>query len=227
MTIHSKDVANAGRSSISVMPASAHYAGFYRRAGKRVFDIAFVLLTAPFVVPLILLFSVLLICQGVTPFYWQERVGRNGKTFHLLKLRTMVNDAEAVLEKHLATNPEAREEWERNQKLRDDPRIIKAGAFLRKSSMDELPQFWNVLVGEMSLIGPRPMMVNQKKLYPSKIYYAMRPGISGLWQVSRRNQSSFAERAYHDTEYWKTMSFGTDLSVLFQTVFVVLRGTGC
>lgn len=209
------------------MSASAHCSGYYRRTGKRFFDIAFVLLTAPFVVPLTLFFSVLLICQGVTPFYWQERVGLNGKTFHLLKLRTMVHDAEVVLERHLASNPEAREEWERNQKLRDDPRIIKAGMFLRKSSMDELPQFWNVLVGEMSMVGPRPMMVNQKSLYPSKIYYAMRPGVSGLWQVSRRNQSSFAERAHHDTEYWKNMSFGTDLSVLFQTIFVVLRGTGC
>ena len=105
-----------------------------------------------------------LTCQGVTPFYRQERVGKNGKVFKLLKLRTMVHDAETVLKEHLATNPEAREEWNRNQKLRNDPRIIKFGSFLRKSSMDELPQFWNVLVGEMSMIGPRPMMVNQQEI---------------------------------------------------------------
>ncbi len=229
MTSHSKEVANAGvgYSKIPAMPTSAHYPGFYKSMGKRILDIVFVLVSAPIAVPLVLIFATLLACQGATPFYRQQRVGKNGKIFNLLKLRTMVNDAEAVLEKHLADNPEAREEWNRNQKLRNDPRVIKLGSFLRKSSMDELPQFWNVLVGEMSMIGPRPMMVNQQKLYPSKLYYAMRPGISGLWQVSRRNNSSFAERAHHDIEYWKNMSFGTDLSILTRTIFVVLRGTGC
>ncbi|WP_371810749.1 sugar transferase [Ruegeria sp. HKCCD4332] len=227
MTIHSKEVANPGYPNTPVMPVVAHGSGFYRNGGKRIFDVAFVLLSAPFVVPLILMFAILLLCQGVTPFYRQKRVGRNGKSFNLLKLRTMVHDAEAVLEKHLAENPEARAEWDLNQKLRDDPRITKLGPFLRKSSMDELPQFWNVLVGEMSVVGPRPMMETQKELYPSKLYYSMRPGISGLWQVSKRNQSTFAERAYHDSEYWKTMSFGTDLSILARTVTVVLRCTGC
>ena len=201
--------------------------GFYKSAGKRIFDIAFVLLAAPFVVPLVLILAVFLISQGVTPFYRQERVGKNGKVFNLLKLRTMVHDAEAVLKEHLAANPEARDEWNRNQKLRNDPRIIKFGSFLRKSSMDELPQFWNVLVGEMSMIGPRPMMVNQQNLYPSTTYYSMLPGITGLWQVSKRNDSSFAERAHHDTEYWENMSFTSDLSIVMRTVSVVLRGTGC
>nr|WP_254440730.1 sugar transferase [Ruegeria sp. HKCCA6837] len=209
------------------MPTTAEYRGFYRNVGKRVFDLAFVLLAAPFVVPLVLILAIFLASQGVTPFYRQPRVGKNGKIFKMIKLRTMVHDAEAVLKEHLASNPEARDEWDRNQKLRDDPRIIKFGSFLRKSSMDELPQFWNVFVGEMSTVGPRPMMVNQQRLYPEELYYSMRPGITGFWQVSKRNQSSFAERAHHDTEYWRNMSFGTDLSVLSRTVFVILRCTGC
>ncbi|NOD49777.1 sugar transferase [Ruegeria sp. HKCCD5849] len=209
------------------MPTSVQYSGFYRGVGKRIFDIAFTLLAAPFVIPMIALLAVFLAFQGVTPFYWQERVGKNGKIFKMLKIRTMVHDADAVLQKYLDANPEAREEWNRNQKLRDDPRIIKFGTFLRKTSMDELPQFWNVLVGEMSMIGPRPMMVNQQELYPGELYYLMLPGITGQWQVSKRNNSSFAERAQHDTEYWKGMSFSSDLSILVQTVAVVLRGTGC
>lgn len=227
MTSHSKDVANPGYANISAVPTSGNYLGFYRGLGKRAFDITFVLLAAPFVVPLVCVLAVFLAFQGVSPFYRQDRVGKNGKIFKMLKLRTMVHDAEAVLKVHLAANPEAREEWNRNQKLRDDPRIIKSGSFLRKASMDELPQFWNVLLGEMSMVGPRPMMVNQQKLYPGEFYSYMRPGISGPWQVSKRNQSTFAERAFHDTEYWKSMSFGNDLSILIRTIFVVLRGTGC
>ncbi len=219
--------AGAGYHNIAVMSAPTNSPGFYRSTGKRIFDIAFVLLTAPFAVPLILFLAIFLACQGVAPFFWQERVGRNGKVFRLLKLRTMVHDAEAVLKKHLANDPAAREEWNRNQKLRNDPRIIKFGTFLRKSSMDELPQFWNVLIGEMSMVGPRPMMVNQQELYPGKQYYSMLPGITGQWQVSKRNNSSFAERAHHDAEYWKNMSFSSDLSILMRTVSVVLRGTGC
>ena len=108
-----------------------------------------------------------------------------------------------------------------------DPRITRVGKIMRKLRIDELPQFWNVLMGEMSMVGPRPMMVNQQKLYPGEFYSYMRPGISGPWQVSKRNQSTFAERAFHDTEYWRSMSFGTDLSILIRTIFVVLRGTGC
>ncbi|WP_170359788.1 MULTISPECIES: sugar transferase [Ruegeria] len=227
MTIHSKDVADAGYSEIPVIPASANTPSLYRSLGKRAFDLAFVFLATPFVVPLVFFLAVFLACQGVTPFYRQDRVGKNGQTFKMLKLRTMVHDAEAVLKEHLASNPEARDEWNRNQKLRNDPRIIKFGSLLRKSSMDELPQFWNVFVGDMSMVGPRPMMVNQRELYPGKFYNSMRPGLSGPWQVSRRSQSSFAERAYHDTEYWKNMSFASDLSILMRTVSVVLRGTGC
>ncbi|TMV07020.1 sugar transferase [Ruegeria sediminis] len=229
MTAHSKDVVNVdvGYSEKIAVPAVARPSTVYRSAGKRVFDVIFVLVSAPIVVPLTLMFAAVLALQGVSPFFVQPRVGRNGKIFSMIKLRTMVRNADTVLEDHLEDNPEARDEWDRNQKLREDPRVIKFGTILRKSSMDELPQFWNVLVGDMSLVGPRPMMVCQKKHYPSKVYYIMRPGISGLWQVSRRNDSSFAERAEHDVQYWQELSLGTDLSILLRTIFVVLRGTGC
>lgn len=230
MTIHSKEVVNAraGFSAKPKMTSSSRYSGLYRNFGKRVFDILLVVLSAPIVLTFIVLFALFLACQGVKPFYLQPRIGRNGKVFNLIKLRTMVRDADSVLERHLSDNPDARDEWERNQKLRLDPRIIKGGVLLRKSSMDELPQFWNVLVGDMSLVGPRPMMVCQQKLYPSDThYYSMRPGLSGTWQVSKRNNSSFVDRALHDNAYWKDMSFSTDLSILARTVSVVLRGTGC
>lgn len=229
MTSHSKEVANAGAgySGISVVSTPLPCRGVYRSVGKRLFDIAFALLAAPFVVPFVLMLAAFLAFQGVTPFYRQERLGKNGKAFKMIKLRTMVHDAENVLQEHLKENPEAREEWNRDQKLRNDPRIIKFGTFLRKSSMDELPQFWNVFVGEMSVVGPRPMMVCQKELYPNNMYYRMRPGITGSWQVSNRNNSTFAERAQHDVEYWKDMSLKTDMHILFRTIFAVLRGTGC
>ena len=114
-----------------------------------------------------------------------------------------------------------------NQKLKDDPRVTRLGRLIRKTSLDELPQFLNVLKGDMSVVGPRPMMVDQKALYPGTAYYSLRPGITGFWQISVRNESSFAERARFDTDYLRKLSFGTDLAVLWRTVSVVLKGTGC
>lgn len=143
------------------------------------------------------------------------------------KLRSIVPNAEAQLQSYLDKNPEARAEWDRTQKLRFDPRITPIGRIIRKTSLDELPQLWNVLRGDMSLVGPRPMMVCQKPLYYVSAYYALRPGITGFWQTSVRNESSFAERARFDADYLRHLSLGTDISVLFKTVKVVLRGTDC
>ena len=139
----------------------------------------------------------------------------------------MVANADAALEAHLAANPETRAEWDRNQKLRHDPRITKVGQMLRKTSLDELPQLWNVLKGEMSLVGPRPMMVEQQALYPGSAYYALRPGLTGFWQVSVRHESSFAERAQYDAEYLSKVTFAQDISVMVKTVSVVTKATGC
>lgn len=190
------------------------------------FDVLFVLALAPIAVPVIAIIALVAALDGASPFYRQPRVGRQGRVFGMLKIRTMVPDAHDRLEAHLASDPLARTEWDSTQKLKDDPRITPVGKVLRKSSLDELPQLWNVLRGEMSIVGPRPIMADQTDLYPGTEYYSLRPGITGSWQVSDRNETTFAERARYDAEYDRTLSFKTDLSILARTVGVVLRCTG-
>lgn len=198
----------------------------YRRALKRWMDVGFVVMALPIVLPVIAVLVGLLKASGHAPFFTQERVGQGGRTFRLWKLRTMVPDADARLREYLQSDDVAREEWEAYQKLSCDPRITEFGQFLRKSSLDELPQLWNVLVGDMSLVGPRPMMLDQQELYPGTAYYALRPGLTGTWQISDRNQSTFAQRAEFDAEYDRNLSAFTDLKILLATVGVVLRATG-
>jgi lipopolysaccharide/colanic/teichoic acid biosynthesis glycosyltransferase len=185
-----------------------------------------VLLTAPIVVPVVLLLAFLVALEGGRPFYTQNRVGKNNRSFRIFKLRTMVRDADARLAQHLAANPAARAEWDAHQKLRHDPRITRVGAFLRRTSLDELPQLWNVFIGDMSLVGPRPMMVEQRAMYPGRAYYRLLPGITGPWQVSDRNAVEFKSRAVFDHRYYHDVSLLTDLRLLFQTVRAVLRCTG-
>ncbi|MFN3432691.1 MAG: sugar transferase, partial [Candidatus Sericytochromatia bacterium] len=194
---------------------------------KWLFDGIAVLLGAPFVVPiLVLLALVIFLRDGANPFYSQDRVGKGGRLYRIWKLRTMVVDADSLLAAHLAANPAARREWDETQKLKDDPRITRIGRILRKCSLDELPQLWNVLKGDMSLVGPRPMMPEQRALYPGDAYYRLLPGITGPWQVSERNASSFAARAGFDAAYERSLSFGADMRLLLATVRVVTRGTG-
>jgi exopolysaccharide production protein ExoY len=200
--------------------------GFYRTWVKRGLDIGLILLSLPVVLPLILGLALLVMLDGHRPFYTQPRVGRNGRIFRFWKLRSMVHNAEARLSEHLAHDALARAEWDHAQKLKCDPRITRIGLVLRKTSLDELPQLWNVLKGDMSLVGPRPMMPEQQALYPGTAYYGLRPGITGSWQVTDRNESSFAARAEFDTSYEETLSLGNDLRILAATVAVVLRGTG-
>lgn len=207
------------------LPADRNY-HLYRDITKRGIDLALTLIAAPVVVPLIALMAFLVMMDGHNPFYSQMRIGRNGKSFRIWKLRTMVPNAEALLESYLAANPEARAEWDSTQKLKSDPRITWIGGLLRKISMDELPQLLNVLNGTMSLVGPRPMMVSQRDDYAGLSYNRMTPGITGLWQVSDRNDCDFDTRAAYDDTYFRTMSFMTDLRILLKTVTVVLRGTG-
>ena len=199
----------------------------YRDVLKRGMDIALVLLAAVPVVIVLAACAVLIARDGGSPFYSQTRVGRFGRTFKMWKLRSMTANADEALAQHLANDPAARSEWDRNQKLRNDPRITKVGAILRKTSLDELPQLWNVLIGDMSLVGPRPMMVEQQELYPGSAYYALRPGLTGFWQVSVRNESSFAERAQYDAAYLSKVTLAQDVAVMLKTVSVVTRGTGC
>ena len=199
---------------------------FYRTAGKTCFEYLFILAALPVVLPVMVLMVVLAALDGSSPFYWQRRVGRNGRIFNMMKIRTMVPNADQILQEYLDQNPEARREWNEKQKLSHDPRITWIGAILRRTSLDELPQLWNVLRGDMSLIGPRPMMVEQQELYAGTDYYRVRPGITGLWQVSARNRSSFAAREKFDSEYFHTLSLKTDLSILLRTFGVVMRCTG-
>lgn len=199
---------------------------FYRGGFKRLLDTLAILLSLPVVLPVITLLALLAMCDGGAPFYRQQRVGRGGRFYTMWKLRTMVVHADSKLEAHLAADPEARCEWDSTQKLKADPRITRIGRFLRKSSLDELPQLWNVLRGDMSLVGPRPMMPEQQSIYPGRAYYALRPGITGIWQVSERNNCTFADRARFDAVYERDVSLGTDIKLLLATVRVVLRGTG-
>jgi lipopolysaccharide/colanic/teichoic acid biosynthesis glycosyltransferase len=178
---------------------------------------------AAFIVAVCALFVML---DGHNPLYRQMRIGKDGRAVEMWKLRSMVPNADAVLEEYLAANPEARREWDRTQKLKTDPRITTIGRVIRKTSIDELPQLLNVFKGQMSLVGPRPMMLDQRIMYPGVAYYAMRPGITGFWQTSTRNESSFAERATYDAAYFTEMSLKTDLQVMFKTISVVLTGTG-
>ena len=193
---------------------------------KRALDVFLVILSLPVVLPVVLFMALLVARDGASPFYTQERIGRGGRIFRILKIRTMVPDADATFAAYLERNPEARQEWDSTQKLKCDPRITRIGGLLRKTSLDELPQLWNVLKGDMSIVGPRPMMVSQKTLYPGTAYYALRPGITGSWQVSDRNEGSFAGRAVYDTKYDADLSMATDLSILLRTVSVVMRRTG-
>ena len=200
--------------------------GPYRRLFKRLLDVTAIVMAAPVVVPVIAVAAVMVARDGGSPFYTQMRVGKGGKRFKMWKLRSMVCDADARMEAYLESDPAARQEWDSTQKLKADPRITKLGKFLRKSSLDELPQLWNVLLGDMSLVGPRPMMVNQQDLYPGTAYYALRPGITGYWQTAGRNRTTFEARAEYDDAYEADLSLVTDVKVLAATVGVVLHGTG-
>jgi lipopolysaccharide/colanic/teichoic acid biosynthesis glycosyltransferase len=189
-------------------------------------DVSFVVLALPLILPLIAILAFLVARDGGRAFYTQKRVGLDGKMYRIWKLRSMVQNADQLLGVHLAQNADAAAEWEETQKLKDDPRITPIGRILRKCSLDELPQLWNVLIGDMSLVGPRPMMPDQRDMYPGLAYYTQRPGITGRWQVSERNDSSFADRARFDTDYISDISFINDMKLLWKTVGVVFKGTG-
>lgn len=221
--VHFSDI-GTDRDSIEGSPGPGP--GLYANYLKRALDILVILLAVPILVPVVLLLALLVRSDGGPAFYVQDRVGRNGRIFRLWKLRTMVVDADRRLADHLAQNPAARAEWHETQKLKNDPRITRIGRILRKTSLDELPQLWNVLRGEMSLVGPRPMMPDQQELYPGREYYRLRPGLTGFWQISDRNHGAFVGRAHFDADYAARLSFATDLVVLMRTVRIVLRGTG-
>jgi len=220
------------RSHLGDLPVDVALPGQEVRSGpvylgvKRCLDLAVILLLAPLALTIVGILAFLVRRDGGKAFYGQKRLGKNGRIFTLWKLRSMVPNADQRLEEYLQDHPAARREWDGTQKLKYDPRITRLGYYLRKYSADELPQLWNVFIGDMSLVGPRPMFPEQRPLYPGTAYFSMRPGMTGLWQISERNGCTFAERATHDTRYAKKMSFGTDMWILMMTAVVVLRGTG-
>ena len=196
---------------------------------KRVLDLLAVAIGAVFVAPLFLLIALLIRLD--TPggiFFFQDRVGRYGKQFRMWKFRTMVENADEILQPFLESSPEFSVEWEATQKLKDDPRITRVGKWLRKLSLDELPQLINILKGEMSLVGPRPFFISQKEMYGKNysLYKHVRPGLTGMWQVSGRNNTTFPERAHWDGYYVRNWSIWLDVYILVRTVWVVLSGEG-
>lgn len=225
MTIHLTDLTRSKSAPITLIHRHEHNA--YRHFGKRLLDTFLVLLTSPIIFPIIALLALAIAFTGQNPFYSQKRIGLNGNVFRMWKLRTMLPNAEQHLEDYLESNPEARVEWDSKQKLIHDPRVTPLGHILRKTSLDELPQFFNVLNGTMSLVGPRPMMLCQQGDYAGSGYYELRPGISGFWQISDRNESDFVGRVRFDEIYNRKVSLGTDINVMVRTIGVMLRCTGC
>jgi exopolysaccharide production protein ExoY len=195
----------------------------------RFIDIAIALTAIAILLPVIaILCGVVFAHDGGRPIFAHRRIGRGGQRFPCLKLRTMVVDADQRLRDLLERDPDARAEWAREQKLRNDPRITPLGAFLRKSSLDELPQLVNVLCGHMSLVGPRPIVDAEIVRYGRyfSLYCAVRPGITGLWQVSGRNNVSYRRRVAIDTVYSRTKSLKGDLAILGRTLPAVLMSRG-
>lgn len=199
------------------------------QVAKRLFDVVVASCALVFTAPLILVVALLIRLQdGAPAVFAQTRQGKDGKTFACFKLRSMVPDAAERLQVLLATDPDARREWAETQKLTHDPRITPLGQFLRKSSIDELPQLINVIRGDMSLVGPRPIVETEIAKYGEyyKHYCAVRPGLTGLWQVRGRSDTSYETRVAMDVEYARTRSFLTDVKILFLTVPAVLNSKG-
>ena len=195
---------------------------------KRVFDVVGALGLIVLFLPLMAVVYALIRLDGGPAVFAHARVGANGRRLKVLKFRTMVQDADTVLAELLARDAAARAEWERDFKLQNDPRITGVGRFLRRSSLDELPQLFNVLAGSMSLVGPRPIVHAEVSRYGAAIadYYRCKPGLTGLWQVSGRNDVSYAERVALDSLYVRSWSFWADIWLMFRTVGVVINRSG-
>lgn len=196
---------------------------------KRALDIGIIILFCPILLPVFLLLILLVACTSKGPvFYGHKRVGKNGKEFKCWKFRSMVINSQEMLEQILATDPVRAAEWEAERKFKDDPRVTKVGQFLRKTSLDELPQLVNVLIGEMSLVGPRPVTEPELEKYGKSRDYVLSvlPGLTGLWQVNGRSETNYEERTYFDTFYIQNWSIWMDLWILIKTVWVVLKRKG-
>lgn len=189
----------------------------YRGLGKRAFDIVLILLILPILLPLTGILTLLVAFDGGKPLFSQARVGKNGKSYRMWLLRSTVKEADAQPTHH------RRHEQGSDQELVDERRLTKFGQFLRKTSLDELPQFYNVLTGDMSIVGPLPLTVSQQQHYLGEDYYDLRPGLTGNWSMPAWHHMTLDERADYDSQYNRNLSFASDLGILAATVKSVLR----
>ncbi|MGF0538942.1 sugar transferase [Agrobacterium sp. ES01] len=196
---------------------------------KRTFDITAALSALIIFSPIFLLIMALVkFSDGGSMFYGHRRVGHNGRSFKCLKFRTMVPNGDEVLRQHIQSDPKAAEEWRATRKLKDDPRVTTVGSVLRKLSLDELPQLINIIRGDMSVVGPRPVVDDELGLYETAaiFYLQTRPGLTGLWQISGRNDVSYETRIAFDTHYVENWSFVRDIVIIAKTIPAVCQSRG-
>jgi undecaprenyl-phosphate galactose phosphotransferase len=245
MPVSEDPVESYGRSAVllpSGFPGIAHFHDRHRTAepavtsaakirlspAKRLLDLVVASVMVLLLFPLMLVVALAVCADGGPALFVHQRLGRNGRPFKCLKFRTMVLRSDVALRELLATNPAAAREWAETQKLRKDPRVTRIGAFLRATSLDELPQLFNVLLGDMSLVGPRPIVRDEAPRYGADVqyYYAVRPGLTGLWQTSGRSELSYEQRVRLDVAYVTGRSMLKDVKILLKTVRVVLDRAG-
>jgi Undecaprenyl-phosphate galactose phosphotransferase WbaP len=217
----------------SAQPGTEHHPGprrlFRYRVWKRVMDIALIVAISPFLLLVIVSIAAAIRLSSEGPiFFSHRRIQRHGAFFTMWKFRTMCVDSAEVLEAYLASDPAARVEWRRTHKLKNDPRVTPVGDFLRRTSLDELPQLWNVLTGTMSLVGPRPIVAAEVEKYGEYFadYCMVKPGITGLWQVSGRSSCTYGQRVQLDRKYARTWSLRGDVVILFKTLSAVFNQDG-
>jgi len=205
-----------------------HFNEFYMKYSKRWLDLALSALILVIAAPIMVFVAILAVLDGGPALFGHERIGQCGQRFKCLKFRTMRTDSATILAHLLASDPKAAAEWARDHKLAHDPRITRIGRFLRRTSLDELPQLINVIRGEMSLVGPRPVTEEELDKYSGhrQKYLALRPGLTGIWQVHGRGTVSYEERVDMDVHYYRTASFFGDMVLLFQTAAVVVERRG-
>ena len=196
---------------------------------KRSFDLLMILLISPLLLPVLAVIAVAVRFSSPGPiFFSHRRIRRHGEFFSMWKFRTMCVNSAEVLEDYLHAHPEARAEWLRTHKLKQDPRVTRVGVFLRKTSLDELPQLWNVLTGSMSLVGPRPIVAAEVEKYGEFFadYCLVKPGVTGLWQVSGRSKTSYPERVQLDRQYARDWTLRGDLAIMARTLSSVVNQDG-
>lgn len=196
---------------------------------KRVFDLILAAISITVLSPLLIILAITVrFSDGGPAMFGHTRVGFSGKPFKCWKFRSMAPNSEALLQQHLAANPEAAQEWKLNQKFQNDPRVTPLGYFIRKYSIDELPQLFNILTGDMSFVGPRPIQRSESEKYGRSLrhYLRSRPGLTGLWQISGRSDSTYKKRVVFDRYYVTHWSMLTDLVLIFKTVPVAITGSG-